>query len=73
MKKLLTSLLLAAAVIAPASAQTLVINNGRVITNTSAGVIENGAVVIRDGVIVSVGDSGEVQEKQQAVAAVLIV
>ena len=62
MKKLLTSLLLAAAVIAPASAQTLVINNGRVITNTSAGVIENGAVVIRDGVIVSVGDSGEVQD-----------
>lgn len=62
MKKLLTSLLLAAAVIAPASAQTLIINNGRVITNTSAGVIENGAVVIRDGVIVSVGDSGEVQD-----------
>ena len=53
MKKLLTSLLLAAAVIAPASAQTLVITNGRVVTNTSAGVIESGVVVIRDGVIVS--------------------
>ncbi|WP_375548926.1 amidohydrolase family protein [Oceanicaulis alexandrii] len=67
MKKLLTSLMLAAAVMAPASAQTTLIHNGRVVTNTSLGVIENGAVVVRDGVIVSVGESGEFQDESVTV------
>jgi len=59
MKTLLTSLLLATATVATASAQTVVINNGRVVTNTAGGVIENGSVLIRDGVIVAVGPAYE--------------
>ena len=59
MKNLLISLGLAIAFAAPAAAQTIVVGNGRVVTNTSAGVIENGVVVIRDGEIVAVGGQGE--------------
>ncbi len=56
MKKLLASLGLAVALCAPAMAQTIAVTNGRIVTNTSAGIIENGVVIIRDGVIVAVGD-----------------
>ncbi|WP_306016594.1 amidohydrolase family protein [Oceanicaulis sp. MMSF_3324] len=69
MKKLLTSLALAAAVIAPASAQTLVINNGRVVTNTNAGVIQNGAVVVRDGAIVEVGSDVAIPDGAEVIDA----
>jgi len=62
MKTLLISLGLAAALTAPALAQTTVINNGRVVTNTSAGIIENGSVVIRDGAIVAVGTDLQVED-----------
>lgn len=55
MKTLLTSVLLAAASLAPVSAQTIAITNGRVVTNTETGQIENGSVIIRDGAIVNVG------------------
>ena len=55
MKRFLASLAMAAALCAPAMAQTIVVTNGRVITNTTAGQLESGTVVIRDGVIVDVG------------------
>jgi len=57
MQKLVISLMLITIVTGAVNAQTMVINNGRVVTNTTTGVLENGAVVIRDGVIVSVGES----------------
>lgn len=40
---------------APAAAETVLIQNGRVVTNTSAGIIENGDVLIVDGRISAVG------------------
>lgn len=56
---MLKSLLLAAATAAiglgAASAQTIAVTNGRVITNTEAGIIESGTVLIRDGVIEAAG------------------
>jgi imidazolonepropionase-like amidohydrolase len=55
MKKLLISLGLAAVMSAPALAQTIAVTNGRVVTNTPAGVLESGTVIIRDGAIVDVG------------------
>ena len=64
MKTLLTSL--AAAVIATGAsfAQTIVITDGRIVTNTSAGQIESGAVVIRDGSIVNVGGEFEFEDDE---------
>ena len=35
-----------------ALAQTYAVTNGRVVTNTNAGIIENGTVLLRDGDIV---------------------
>lgn len=55
MKTLITSLALAAALTAPSLAQTIAVTNGRIVTNTGAGQIETGTVVIRDGAIVDVG------------------
>lgn len=55
---MIRKLLLAATLLATAPsalAQTVAITGGRVVTNTSQGVIENGTVVIRDGRVVSVG------------------
>ena len=51
----LAALLLAAAIATPAAAETILINNGRVVTNGAAGVIENGDVLIVDGRISAVG------------------
>jgi imidazolonepropionase-like amidohydrolase len=50
-------LLLAAAlfVSAPAAAQTVLIQNGRVVTNGAAGIIESGDVLIVDGAIAAIG------------------
>lgn len=67
MKKLLISLSLAAALSAPALAQTTVVTNGRIVTNTSAGVIENGSVVIRDGAVVAVGANVQFDEADATV------
>lgn len=55
---MIRQLLLAATLLAAAPAafaQTVAITGGRVVTNTSQGVIENGTVVINNGRIVSVG------------------
>jgi len=53
--KLLSALIAALALVAPAAAETVLIQNGRVVTNTQAGVIENGDVLIVDGRIAAVG------------------
>jgi imidazolonepropionase-like amidohydrolase len=51
------ALLCAAALAAPAAAETVLIRDGRVVTNSAAGVIENGDVLIVDGRIRSVGEN----------------
>ncbi len=53
--RLFSALLLAAALATPAAAETVLINNGRVVTNGAAGIIENGDVLIVDGRISAVG------------------
>jgi imidazolonepropionase-like amidohydrolase len=54
---MLAALLAAAALSAPAAAETILINNGRIVTNGAAGVIENGDVLIVDGRVSAVGAS----------------
>jgi imidazolonepropionase-like amidohydrolase len=53
--RLLSALILSAALIAPAAAETIFIRDGRVVTNGTRGVIENGDVLIVDGRISAVG------------------
>ena len=47
--------LIALAIAAPATAETVLIRDGRVVTNGAAGIIENGDVLIVDGRISAVG------------------
>ena len=47
--RLLSALLMAAALAAPAAAETVLIRDGRVVTNGAAGTIEGGDVLIVDG------------------------
>lgn len=53
--RFLTALLLAAALASPVAAETVLIRDGRVVTNGSAGTIENGDVLIVNGRITAVG------------------
>jgi imidazolonepropionase-like amidohydrolase len=53
--RVLAPLLCALALAAPAAAETVLIQNGRVVTNGGAGVIESGDVLIVDGRIRAVG------------------
>ncbi|MBL8536513.1 MAG: amidohydrolase family protein [Hyphomonadaceae bacterium] len=53
--KLLRALFLLAAVATPAFAETILIRDGRVVTNGAAGVVENGDVLIVDGRVAAVG------------------
>lgn len=53
--KFLTAFLCALALAAPAAAQTVLIRDGRVVTNTVAGTIESGDVLIVNGRISAVG------------------
>jgi imidazolonepropionase-like amidohydrolase len=53
--KFLPVLLAALALATPAAAQTVLIRDGRVVTNSAAGTIENGDVLIVDGRIRAVG------------------
>ncbi len=55
--RFLSALLLALALATPAAAQTILIRDGRVVTNAGAGTIENGDVLIVDGRIRAVGAS----------------
>lgn len=53
--RILATMLMAAALAAPAAAETVLIRDGRVVTNGSAGTIESGDVLIVDGRISAVG------------------
>ena len=49
MKQLISVLAASVALAAPAAAQTYAVTNGRVVTNTDAGILENATVIVRDG------------------------
>jgi imidazolonepropionase-like amidohydrolase len=53
--RLISALACALALSAPAAAETVLIQNGRIVTNGAAGIIENGDVLIVDGAIQAVG------------------
>jgi len=55
--RLLSALLFAVVFATPAAAQTVLIRDGRVVTNSAAGTVENGDVLIVDGRIRAVGAS----------------
>lgn len=55
MRQLISALALGALCAVPALAQTYAVTNGRVVTNTTRSVIEDGTVIVRDGRIVAVG------------------
>lgn len=55
LKSMISAAALAAISLGAASAQTIAVTNGRVVTNSDAGIVENGSVLIRDGVIVAAG------------------
>lgn len=55
--RFLSALLLAAAIATPAVAETVLIRDGRVVTNGAAGIIENGDVLIVDGRVAMVGEN----------------
>jgi imidazolonepropionase-like amidohydrolase len=55
--RLLSALLFAALIATPAAAETVLIRDGRVVTNGAAGTIANGDVLIVDGRISAVGES----------------
>ena len=53
--RVLSALVMALAIATPAMAETVLIRDGRVVTNGAAGIIENGDVLIVDGRISAVG------------------
>jgi imidazolonepropionase-like amidohydrolase len=55
--RFLSALLLAALIATPAAAETVLIRDGRVVTNSAAGTIENGDVLVVDGRISAVGEN----------------
>jgi len=55
--RFVAALLCAVALAAPAAAETVLIRDGRVVTNSGAGIIENGDVLIVDGRIRAVGEN----------------
>jgi imidazolonepropionase-like amidohydrolase len=69
MRKLVTLLAAGVALTGAAVAQDLAVINGRVVTNTDQGQIENGGVLIRDGVIVSVGANIDVPDGTEVIDA----
>lgn len=69
MKRLFTALAMAAATAAPGLAQTVAVTNGRVVTNTEAGIIENGTVIVRDGDIVAVGSGLDIPQGARTIDA----
>jgi len=55
MQRFISALALGMVLAAPGFAQSYAVTNGRVVTNTDAGIVENGTVLVRDGDIVAVG------------------
>lgn len=56
MNRFISAIALSMALAAPGLAQSYAVTNGRVVTNTDAGIIEDGTVLLRDGSIVAVGN-----------------
>ncbi|WP_270375753.1 amidohydrolase family protein [Marinicauda sp. Alg238-R41] len=69
MKRLLTAIAVAAITSLPALAQTVAVTNGRVVTNTDGGVLNNGTVIIRDGDIVAVGTGLDLPQGAEVIDA----
>lgn len=69
MKTIVTSLAFAFMTAATAWSQTVVVTNGRVVTNTQQGIIENGSVLIRDGRIAAVGTDFEIPDNAEIIDA----
>lgn len=69
MKNLLTALALTLAASGPVMAQTFAVTNGRVVTNTSAGILDSGTVLVRDGDIVAVGTNVEIPAEATVIDA----
>jgi len=69
MRTLVTLFAAGVALTSAATAQDLAILNGRVITNTDQGQVSSGGVLIRDGVIVSVGANIEVPDGVETIDA----
>ncbi|MEA1942798.1 MAG: amidohydrolase family protein [Pseudomonadota bacterium] len=69
MKQLISALAVSLTLAAPAVAQTYAVTNGRVVTNTEAGIIDNATVVVRDGDIVAVGAGADVPEDATVIDA----
>ena len=55
MQRFISAIALSMVLAAPGLAQSYAVTNGRVVTNTDAGIIDNGTVLLRDGSIVAVG------------------
>lgn len=55
--RILAALLVAVSLAAPAAAETVLIRDGRVVTNGAAGIVQNGDVLIVDGRIAAVGEN----------------
>ncbi|AZU04249.1 amidohydrolase [Glycocaulis alkaliphilus] len=55
LKSMISAAALAAISLGTASAQTIAVTNGRVVTNSDAGIVESGSVLIQDGFIVAAG------------------
>ncbi|MDT9598668.1 amidohydrolase family protein [Sphingosinicella rhizophila] len=66
---LLAPLLLLLAATAPASARTIAIVNGKIVTMGPAGTVEGGTVIVRDGKIVSVAKGGAVPADAEVIDA----
>lgn len=69
MKQLISALAAGLVLAVPAAAQTYAVTNGRVVTNTDAGIIDNATVVVRDGDIVAVGAGAEVPDDATVIDA----
>lgn len=69
MKHAISAFALSLVLAAPALAQSYAVTNGRVVTNTAAGIIENGTVIIRDGSIVDVGENAVIPAGAEVIDA----
>lgn len=69
LKSLLSAVAIASIGLGAAQAQTIAVTNGRVVTNSEAGIVENGSVLIRDGVIVAAGANVSIPSGVQVIDA----
>lgn len=69
MKQVISALALSLLIGTPALAQTYAVTNGRLVTNTQAGIIDDGTVVVRDGFIVDVGTNAVIPDDAEVIDA----